>query len=520
MTKIIETVSPEVVSNLAEELLNNIGTYTKRGLEEQDLRLYQRKELDFRILINNVFPSMLVIDYNSIRKELEVYNDLIPNLKQLIGSDYIPPQSDFNVSKLSKTEIDIIIHSIKAASKVLVAEPITSIELQRKLQTIVNSNDKNILKQARDLFQPVYKLVDITDKDVFVYPSFGILTDRLRRALDIGLSTATLAYNNININSVSSYLDFGHTATTIDNKLQFNSPKLLAIIFDVLNSSDNKQQAIKQAYKASTKFLETTKQTEETIEITKEFGDGFVKLFVSIGGSVVKFENSIINQRRGSILERKETRGVNRVVLAQLAAEIAKTGSSLGKKISRLLLLGRSSPSLLEHITDNILNSITGKKTKTSKSSSKTKKTTKETLKEPVLSGFTKDKGSKLPKLSKPVLRSELPSSEANLSKLLLFINANLQNMVSANMGNGTRKDILNYRTGRFAESVQVERLTQSKQGMITAFYSYMKNPYATFSHGGKQEFPRTRDPKLLISQSIRELAKERVTARLRAVVI
>jgi hypothetical protein len=85
-------------------------------------------------------------------------------------------------------------------------------------------------------------------------------------------------------------------------------------------------------------------------------------------------------------------------------------------------------------------------------------------------------------------------------------------------MGTGNRRDVLNYRTGRFANNASVERLTVSKQGMITAFYTYMRNPYATFSLGGRQEFPRSRDPKLLISKSIRQLAATQVSNQLRAV--
>ena len=85
-------------------------------------------------------------------------------------------------------------------------------------------------------------------------------------------------------------------------------------------------------------------------------------------------------------------------------------------------------------------------------------------------------------------------------------------------MGSGTEKRILNYRTGRFAGSAKVESMSQSRQGMITAFYSYMKNPYQTFEPGFRQGSPKTRDPKLLISQSIREIAATRVGNQLRAV--
>jgi hypothetical protein len=53
---------------------------------------------------------------------------------------------------------------------------------------------------------------------------------------------------------------------------------------------------------------------------------------------------------------------------------------------------------------------------------------------------------------------------------------------------------------------------------MVTAFYSYMRNPYATFSDGGKQSIPKSRDPKLLISKSIRQIAQQLAIDKMRAV--
>jgi len=47
-----------------------------------------------------------------------------------------------------------------------------------------------------------------------------------------------------------------------------------------------------------------------------------------------------------------------------------------------------------------------------------------------------------------------------------------------------------------------------------------MKNPYQTFEPGFRQGSPTSRDPKLLISQSIREIAASKVGNRLRAVLI
>lgn len=118
-----------------------------------------------------------------------------------------------------------------------------------------------------------------------------------------------------------------------------------------------------------------------------------------------------------------------------------------------------------------------------------------------------------------PQMRS-LTGQFTSLISLQNILNQSLASQIQKNMGTGERTDVLNYRTGRFAGSVNVERMSASREGMITAFYSYMQNPYRTFSMGGKQEYPKTRDPKLLISRSIREIAGERVANRMRAVLV
>ena len=114
---------------------------------------------------------------------------------------------------------------------------------------------------------------------------------------------------------------------------------------------------------------------------------------------------------------------------------------------------------------------------------------------------------------------SYTPTSPApNIYNLKDLINSQLQDVISANMGNGRDQNVLNYRTGRLASSAKVESLSVSRQGMITAFYSYMKNPYATFSDGGKQSIPKSRNPKLLISKSIRQIAQQLAIDKMRAV--
>jgi len=114
-----------------------------------------------------------------------------------------------------------------------------------------------------------------------------------------------------------------------------------------------------------------------------------------------------------------------------------------------------------------------------------------------------------------PALKAGLNDTTTSLQNLL---NQKLVETVKQNMGSGNRRDILNLRTGRFAESVQAQRVSQSRRGMISVFYSYMRNPYATFSSGGQQERPTSRDPKLLISRSIRQIAAELMITNLRSI--
>lgn len=201
------------------------------------------------------------------------------------------------------------------------------------------------------------------------------------------------------------------------------------------------------------------------------------------------------------------------------AIKAAFDNSSTGK----MLLTSKSSPSYLDLLAKNIASVIaTGKENKqvysgklpdisTPLSIKIQKKSNKKLIQQ--LKKIKSEIAANTPKKVTP-----RAPAERSLTSLQAFINEHLQSVISANMGDGTRKDILNYRSGRFAASVKVDRLTISREGMITAFYSYMRNPYGTFSEGGRQQMPRSRDPKLLISRSIREIAAEKVANRMRAV--
>jgi hypothetical protein len=72
----------------------------------------------------------------------------------------------------------------------------------------------------------------------------------------------------------------------------------------------------------------------------------------------------------------------------------------------------------------------------------------------------------------------------------------------------------LNYRTGRFANSVRVDNVTQGPRGgntMIDA--SYRNNPYETFAPGGDKYTPQ-RNPERLIKRTLREVATSIIGAK------
>lgn len=197
-------------------------------------------------------------------------------------------------------------------------------------------------------------------------------------------------------------------------------------------------------------------------------------------------------------------------------------------KFFKALIESRGSPSLLDMIQASIVMAFEGKPQKTNESYSTNmvlanQKAIKVNNKQ-VSDKIKKDKQA-LNKLRKeieaiPTRQPQQLEESFNLTSLQNLLNAQLVERVKENMGTGDRKDILNLRSGRFAESAKVERLTESRTGMITAFYTYMRNPYGTFSEGGQQQSPRSRDPKLLISKSIREIAQTQMQNRLRAVLV
>jgi hypothetical protein len=301
-----------------------------------------------------------------------------------------------------------------------------------------------------------------------------------------------------------SNLDIGHIASS-QVEGGFTSPlaEKLAGIIDYASISGG--PTLKYAEQALDKIMSIQadiqysfrNSTPEVFQLTeKTFGQAFI---------TVTLHTSDINQKEFGDEELK--------VFNQFQEKLALLASKALRDKYLENLTG--SNSILEDIGEALIGIA-----KTGKSNNKTHQIQKQ--KSPTVTIGSDKKIPDSPKISASFSKPKTSIEEAtiNLMDLQTLLDLHLQDVISANMGSGERNDILNYRTGRFAGSVKVEKLTMSRQGMITAFYNYMKYPYATFSEGGRQSKPTSRDPKLLISKSIREIVSEKVAARLRAVVV
>jgi len=198
---------------------------------------------------------------------------------------------------------------------------------------------------------------------------------------------------------------------------------------------------------------------------------------------------------------------VEKIIGTELINEIQKDYiRSLEEEFKKRILEGgpgcKSSPSLEDDIAKLIVDAIVlDKVVKKSKSKTKPKK-----IKVPAL------KVSLSTKVLKPKQPQEKDRGQVEAQMSPLALRALLQRAISQtieqNMGKGRARRVLNYRTGRFAESVNIDNVIPRRDGAMLAFYSYMKNPYSTFAEGGAQYHKGpTRDPNLLIKKSMRQIA-------------
>lgn len=483
---------------------------------------------DFRDYIDATLPFALWLDMNEIKqKVLDPSQGL---MKQALSSLYSDPkQLQAAVTTLNYVLEQAYISVINSYIENPRFLKISSHELETKLNNLVGAETGKVKAAIKENFSRSMVITTVSKPDtsvMLITPKFTTVEfgKHFREALDFAAFGGDPEYLDSPSRQVRDLLfsaggeiagkkqDFftqlqnvGHievdviSSTTREVKRGQSSPRLIQALVSVPNSP-------RVLGKLQREFSQETLQAESRVIVRKRFSS-----------SKMVFEMLV---ESGMSVGIPETQAFN---LVKAAKEFAfETGKGLTAEIRKnpsIFLDLETSKSAKNYIVSNLASLLeTGKGSSTYESLAD--------FKEAAKGSITKIK-LKLPKSSgkakttpKPAPIKTTTGGTLSLVSLRLLIDAHLQDVISANMGDGSRRDVLNYRTGRFASSAKLQRLSQSRDGMITAFYTYMKYPYATFSAGGRQQYPTSRDPKLLIAKSIREIAAEKVSNRLRAVLV
>lgn len=197
------------------------------------------------------------------------------------------------------------------------------------------------------------------------------------------------------------------------------------------------------------------------------------------------------------------------VGVLELAANNLSTGGKTGNIVkniidtlaSRIDIVGmESSKSAIKAIDDMVVDAFMDRPSKVYKKTSKGKATEKI---------IRTSKAVQL-KAAKSTIRKTSSAKLPDLLTLTRQINAAMHDTLKQDvMGKGGAHELLNYRTGRFAESVKVRRLIPSQTGKsMSADVTYMKNPYMVFSPVGGLYKP-LRNPTTLAGRAIRIIMKD-----------
>lgn len=398
-------------------------------------------------------------------------------------------------------------------------------EFSRRINQIFNS--KSILASVN------IGIVDTSDnkEDVYVFfsRSFTSIVDAFKRQVGSKIEADLVAlFDKAAAKSISvaSVVNLGHAAFKTGVSYYINSPAFAKALFGVGSGRSSRFKPT-QLQAAASAFKLESKIIDNYIEVDKNFNSttSGIDILLSLGVTITLPEDWAENQARGRTTEKAALKsfGITPLIprtrqdrINYTRALASRVYRSLGININK----GRSSRNIEEFLgytVASLLKGITPKKESSKKKikvPSKIKVLTKTGTKP---TSFASPKGIK--HTSAPALRTA-QGTFTSLASLQSMLNLALHDQIRKNMGTGTSKNILNYRSGRLAESAEVTSMSQSREGMITAFYTYMRNPYATFSQGGVQGSPPSRDPKLLISKSIREVLATQVNNRLRAVLV
>jgi hypothetical protein len=505
---------------------------------------------DLRTSYDRLIPNVHVVDVVSFTNIIA--NRLTSNPERFLdaGSDLaIISRFADSTSKEYQGLYKVILESVsKYHSEILakqrVPNPIQylndlSAELFRRTRKIDNTISARILgaefgSKIRAVFGRAATLAAVDPRlgssdTVFVFfsNSFKSIGDPMRLRVYEPIKVYikdTLGTDTVSKLDIGATVNIGHAALVNDIGAYVNSPALAATLYGVASGRSNLGTNFNIKEVAATFKIES-KITENSITVTKDLtsSSGGFGVLLALGVTFTNVEDADTNRLRGS---KSEKNAISKYKIKK-AEPLSRSGiKALTESIYKVVLkknpqLGRSSRSILEFIEDGFRATLVGKQTKSEKTRTKvTSKVVKTTVTRNTDKKQDVFKNPNIAKKTTNLVRRKVVPNVDSLAPLQALLDASLYLQIKKNMGKGTATNVLNFRTGRLAASAKVERLSRSREGMITAFYSYMRNPYATFSEGGLQQSPKTRDPKTLISKSIRELGATMAYNRMRAVLV
>jgi len=473
-----------------------------------------KKGNDFRSYIDSTLPFTLYLDIDSIRK-----NILIPNSKFIIGLASVLKLKDTSgilteLDNAYKKTINYYIDSYDTLTRQQLADKLNSLKEAVELGGIketIQAQFKNTVTIS-NLSKRNKSVLIMSPKFTTIQSKFGSV---VKENFDLSSFSDNIddELGDSPRNIMSKYLDknfgvlnnLGHVEvdviSTVANSTEIKrglvSPRLLQALIEW--PKDSRPDLLTR------KFSKETGQAQTRIKIRKKFTSTklVLEMLIEAGMMIGSVESQEENLKKAP---------------KERAFLIGQNLTSKIKADPSIITELETSKSLKKYLADAIISSI--KTGKVEEYSSDTTLNVASIVSKESISITPSQKAASPVKLPTTSAASVRQTKEVSLTSLQNLINSHLQDVISANMGDGDQHNVLNYRTGRFAGSVKVEKLSRSREGMITAFYSYMKNPYQTFEPGFRQGSPKTRDPKLLISKSIREIAETRVKNKLRSVSI
>lgn len=356
------------------------------------------------------------------------------------------------------------------------------------------------------------------------------INSKIAEALTAALRESTFVKKSFAVStdiSIGQVIHLAHTGIKYGGETLLNSPAYARLIFNTYNDPANRKLSpFSDPLKASKHFKLKTAHVKHAIKVDREVFSRLAPL-IRLGITITTDHSAGFNLAMSGP-EARIGKGKYRTTQesAKATADIIKARSAISifdKILTKDPFAGTSSPSIYTLLEQGLAEILKSGTTKAKKFVAKRDSSTSFKVYEPTRASKVR---------TKPTAKAVVPKSKPlpqlrtvrgqfySLASLQRLLDANLTQKIKENMGSGNRRDILNLRSGRFAESVRVERMSQSREGMITAFYTYMKNPYQTFEPGFRQGSPSSRNPRLLISKSIREIAATQVANRMRAVLV